>query len=117
MFVMMIQLLTKSMQDQPHIFLCICCRSFQIHVPVIIYPTARIDHDTRPGFVFQNLSVVSICDFFRCQTNVEFFLVWLSCLSFLTIYVLIWINIFLQFRTNFLNVSITESGCVFNYFG
>ena len=42
----------KSVLGQAHVFLCICCGSFQIYMLIVTYHFARIDHDTDLSFLF-----------------------------------------------------------------
>ena len=51
----------KNKQNQAHRILCACFRSFQIHLPIVVYQLARINHDTVLGFVFQNLTRNVLC--------------------------------------------------------
>ena len=116
--VMLIQVLTKSMQDQAHIFKCTCCRSFQIHLLVKMY------HD--PHLILYSqiivdsfcMFVISICDIFHCKITVILFPAWQRRFyeSLATIHLLIRINTFPQLQTKFVNVSITESVCVLKCF-
>ena len=52
---MLTSVLTKSKQDQFFIFRYTYCKSFWVHLPVIVYHFAHIDHDIRLEFLFHNL--------------------------------------------------------------
>ena len=97
--VMLTLSLTKRKEDQAHMFLCIYCRSFQIHQPIVVHHSVHIDHDTFLCFFYFEIfpdsfcmSAASIYDIFHCWTTVKFFLVWQRRFieSLPTIHALIW---------------------------
>ena len=58
---------------------------------------------------------VKICNVFHFQITIKLFLFWqwTFIVSLPTINVIIWLNTFMQHQTKFVNVSVTESVCVF----
>lgn len=57
-------------QDQVHIFPCICCKRFQIYLPVIMYHCVPKDHNTNLKFCISNCSpMIFACLFSESGTS------------------------------------------------
>ena len=86
--------------------------SFLIHLLVIVYHCARIDHNNLLNLyskVFPDtfyMFIVSTYNVFHCQITIEFFLdwQWRFIVSLPIIHALMWINTFPQHQTKFANV-------------